>query len=77
MAGFGMAKSPRQSPLHVYGFALIMALAVYLIMDIEYPRLGLVQIRRFDRSLVELRESMGGNTSNRGTPGSQTAEPGR
>lgn len=58
MAGFGMAKSERQSPLHVYGFAAIIALAVYLILDLEYPRLGLVRIDTFDQSFVELRATM-------------------
>lgn len=58
MAGFGMAKAGSQSPLHIFGFAAIMALAVYLILDIEYPRLGLVRIDSFDEALIELRASM-------------------
>lgn len=57
-AGFGMAKSPSQSPLHVFGFAAIMALSVYLILDLEYPRLGLIRIDSFDQALVNLRASM-------------------
>jgi hypothetical protein len=35
-----------------------MALAVYLILDLEFPRLGLVRIDSFDRALIELRSSM-------------------
>ena len=58
LAGFGMAKSASQSPLHVIGFAAIMALSVYLILDIEYPRLGLVRIDSFDKALIDLRASM-------------------
>jgi hypothetical protein len=58
LAGFGMAKSDRQSPLHVFGFAAIMALSIYLILDIEYPRLGLIRIDAFDQALVELRATM-------------------
>ncbi len=58
MAGFGMAKSANQSRLHLFGFAAIMALSVYLILDIEFPRLGLVRIDSFDQALVELRTSM-------------------
>jgi hypothetical protein len=57
-AGFGMAKSASQSPLHVIGFAAIMALSVYLILDIEYPRLGFVRIDSFDKALIDLRASM-------------------
>ncbi len=58
LAGFGMAKSDRQSPLHVFGFAAVMALSVYLILDIEYPRLGFVRIDTFDQAVIDLRASM-------------------
>ena len=58
LAGYGMAKAERQSTLHLLGFAAIMALSVYLILDIEYPRLGLVRIDSFDRAMIELRASM-------------------
>lgn len=58
LAGYGMAKAERQSSLHLLGFAAIMALSVYLILDIEYPRLGLVRIDSFDRAIIELRQSM-------------------
>lgn len=58
MAGFGMAKSSSQSRLHLFGFAAIMSLSVYLILDIEYPRLGLVRIDSFDEAMIQLRASM-------------------
>ena len=58
LAGFGMAKSDHQSPLHVLGFSAIMALSIYLILDIEYPRLGLIRIDAFDQALIELGSSM-------------------
>jgi hypothetical protein len=31
---------------------------VYVILDIEYPRLGFIRVDAFDRALAELRESM-------------------
>jgi hypothetical protein len=58
VAGYGMAKSERQSRLHVFGFAAVLSLSVYLILDIEYPRLGLVRVDSFDRALHELRATM-------------------
>ncbi|MGL4402015.1 MAG: DUF4239 domain-containing protein [Luteolibacter sp.] len=58
LAGYGMAKAERQSRLHLFGFAAIMALSVYLILDIEYPRLGLIRIDSFDQAIIELRQSM-------------------
>jgi len=35
-----------------------MALAVYVIIDIEYPRLGLIRVDAFDQALVDLRAGM-------------------
>ena len=40
------------------GFAGAMTLAVYVILDIEYPRLGLIRVDAVDQVLVELRGSM-------------------
>ena len=54
IAGYGMAASTPPKWLHVLGFAMIMALSVYVILDIEYPRLGLIRVDAFDRALVEL-----------------------
>lgn len=58
MAGFAMAKAKLQSRLHLIGFAVIMSLSVYLILDFEFPRLGLVNIDSFDQAMIELRDSM-------------------
>ena len=35
-----------------------LAVALYVILDIEYPRLGLIRVDAFDQALVELRQSM-------------------
>jgi hypothetical protein len=32
--------------------------AVFVILDIEYPRAGLIRVDTFDQVLVELRQSM-------------------
>jgi hypothetical protein len=40
------------------GFALVIAFAVFVILDIEYPRLGLIRVDAFDQALVDLRVSM-------------------
>jgi hypothetical protein len=36
----------------------VLAVAVNVIIDIEYPRLGLIRVGAFDQALVELRDSM-------------------
>ena len=40
------------------GFALFMAVTVYVILDLEYPRLGFIRVDAVNQVLVELRESM-------------------
>jgi hypothetical protein len=58
LAGYGMIGSRVRSWFHMLGFAFVMATAVYVILDIEYPRLGLIRVDAFDQALVDLRESM-------------------
>jgi len=58
LAGYGMAGSTQRSWLHIACFALVLAVSIYVILDIEYPRLGLIQIESFDEALIDLRNSM-------------------
>ncbi len=58
LAGFGMAGAKTRSWVHVLGFAAVLSLTVYVILDLEHPRVGLIRVDSFDRSLIELRESM-------------------
>ena len=56
LAGYGMA--PARNWLHILGCAATIAIAVYVIVDLEYPRFGLIRVGAFDQSLLELRASM-------------------
>jgi hypothetical protein len=58
LAGYAMAGGKTRSWIHVVGFALIMATTVYVILDLEFPRVGIIRIDAFDEVLVELRQSM-------------------
>lgn len=58
LAGYGMSGSGRRSWLHMIAFSLSIAAATYLILDLEYPTLGLIRVTQFDRALVELRATM-------------------
>ncbi len=58
LAGYGMAGGKSRSWLHMLSFATVVAITVYVIMDIEYPRLGLIRLDDADRVLLQLRESM-------------------
>jgi len=58
VAGYSMAGSAQRSWIHMIVFAAMTAVTVYVILDIEYPRLGLIRVDAADQVLVELRESM-------------------
>ncbi len=58
MAGYGMSSKTKRPWVHILGFALIMTLALYVIVDMEFPRFGFIRINSFDQVLVDLRASM-------------------
>jgi hypothetical protein len=58
LAGYGMSAGKAPSWMHMVGFAFIMAIAIYVIIDIEFPRVGLVRISHVDQALLDLRDSM-------------------
>jgi len=58
LAGYGMAGGKSHSWVHIIGFSAVVAVTVYVIMDLEYPRLGLIRVDSDDQVLIQLRESM-------------------
>jgi hypothetical protein len=45
-----MGASPTRSWLHTLGFAAIVALTVYVTVDLEFPRLGVIRVEAFGRA---------------------------
>lgn len=58
LAGYGMAEGTSRRRMHRLGFAAVSALALYVIIDIEYPRMGLIRVDPFDHALRDLRATM-------------------
>lgn len=58
LAGDAMARSKTRSWAHLLGFAVLVSLTVYVIVDLEYPRVGFIRVDAIDQLLVELRRSM-------------------
>lgn len=58
LVGYSTAQTPSRSWLHTITFAAIIAVTVYVIIDLEFPRLGLIRVDSADEVLGELRESM-------------------
>lgn len=58
LAGYQTAPQKGYDWMQKVGFAFIVSLTVYVILDIEYPRLGFVDIEHIDAFLVSQRASM-------------------
>jgi hypothetical protein len=58
LAGNAVAAKKSRPWLHMLGFAAATALAVFVILDLEFPRIGLIRLDAFDKVLVDVMESM-------------------
>jgi hypothetical protein len=58
LAGYRMASGQHRSWLHILSFAVITVIIVYVIVDVEYPRAGLIRLQAFDQLIVDVREEM-------------------
>jgi hypothetical protein len=59
LAGYQSAGEKGYDWVHKVGFAAIVALTFYVILDIEFPRLGFVRLDAIDELLLSVRASMG------------------
>lgn len=57
--GYSIGPSRDSNWLHRFAFAGIMALSIYVILDLEFPRRGLIRVDGEDKVLMDLRHSFG------------------
>jgi hypothetical protein len=58
LAGFRMSSGQHRSWLHILGFTVLTVIIVYVMLDVEYPRSGLIRLESADQLLANLRERM-------------------
>lgn len=58
VAGVGLSMGRVRSWFHGTAFVLVMTLTVYVIVDFEFPRVGIIRIHGFEQVLVDLRQEM-------------------
>lgn len=58
LAGYRMSTGLHRSWLHILGFTVITVTVVYVMLDAEYPRAGLIRLEVADQALVEVRAAM-------------------
>lgn len=57
-AGYGMASRGPRNWLHTLFFVTSLTVTLYVIVDLEYPRLGLIRVDAFDQILQDVRTGM-------------------
>jgi hypothetical protein len=58
LAGFEMGIGSGRNWLHVVCFAAVLTIAFFVILDLEYPRVGLLRLDWMDQLLRDLRSGM-------------------
>lgn len=58
LAGYAMSAANRRNWLHALIFAGVIAITIFVILDLEYPRIGLIRIGAADRAMIEARQAM-------------------
>jgi len=58
LIGYGTSQNAKRSWLHTVTFAAIISLTVYVIIDLEFPRVGLIRVDAADEVLVKVRDAM-------------------
>ncbi len=58
LAGYAMSGAKTRHRLHMLVYATVVSAAVYVIVDLEYPRFGLIRVDAADQFLVDVRDRM-------------------
>jgi hypothetical protein len=58
LAGYQSAGEKMHDGLHRFAFAAVITFTVYVILDIEYPRMGWIRLDAIDQVLVSVRAGM-------------------
>jgi len=58
LVGYGISSNKNRTWMHAFVFASLTSLSVYVIIDLEYPRLGLIRVDNADRLLIDLKKNL-------------------
>lgn len=58
LAGYGMSANAHRRSTHTIAFAFMVSLTVWVILDLEFPRFGLIRVGNFDQAIVDVRNAM-------------------
>lgn len=58
LVGYNSAESKRKYPIHSLCYVFLTAFTIYVIINMEYPRVGFISMGTFDKILVEVKNNM-------------------
>jgi len=58
LAGFAMAKRKSRSWMHMILYAIVVSITIYAVLDLDYPRGGIIRLTAADKALTSLRDSI-------------------
>jgi hypothetical protein len=58
LAGYEMASNPTRSWFHQVAYCIVLAIVLYITIDLEYPRFGFIRVDATDHFLVDVRNGM-------------------
>ena len=48
----------QKHPIHIISYVLLTAFTLYIIVNLEFPRVGFIRFSSFDQMLMDVREDM-------------------
>jgi ABC-type glycerol-3-phosphate transport system permease component len=58
LSGYALARRGKRSLMHILVFALAVTGTICVVVDLDYPRAGLIHLRAADKPMLELRQSI-------------------
>jgi hypothetical protein len=58
LSGTAMSSQSRRNVLQMVLFAVAISFTVYVVLDLEYPRAGIINLTAMDEAILQLRETM-------------------
>jgi hypothetical protein len=58
LAGYAMSRGGRRRWSHTFVFVMMVTITIWIVLDLEFPRLGFIRVDDFDQAIVDVRASM-------------------
>lgn len=58
LVGYNAAENKQRHPVHILCYVFLTAFTIYIIFNLEFPRVGFIRLSSFDQMLIDVREDM-------------------